>query len=193
MNWLDETKPVYIYREHSRCCYLSPNPNYDPLKPVELESSHNLQYLKCYHHGTKINVYNGEKYINYGDDKHYCISHKRIMVKNYKKEILNKIKEDKLKLKEEEKKKLKEEKQKLKEEKLNLKKDEKQNLKMKKLNDVTLNELIESISEEKNDVITENIGCLQLLKTGPNKDKQCGCKIFNNNMCKRHYNLFQKT
>ena len=31
--------------------------------------------------------------------------------------------------------------------------------------------------------------CKQKLKTGINKDKECGCKIFMDNLCKRHYNL----
>ena len=29
-------------------------------------------------------------------------------------------------------------------------------------------------------------GCVQILKSGPNKGKPCGCKIFTDNMCKRH-------
>ena len=39
-------------------------------------------------------------------------------------------------------------------------------------------------------VITENVVlCTEILKTGPKKGLQCGIKIFQNNLCKRHYNL----
>jgi hypothetical protein len=32
-------------------------------------------------------------------------------------------------------------------------------------------------------------GCIQILKTGLSKGSNCGCKIFKDNLCKRHYNL----
>ena len=31
--------------------------------------------------------------------------------------------------------------------------------------------------------------CIQVIKSGANKGKQCGCDIFKDNICKRHYNL----
>jgi len=31
--------------------------------------------------------------------------------------------------------------------------------------------------------------CIQLLKTGPNKGQQCGCKATQNNLCSRHYKV----
>ncbi len=34
--------------------------------------------------------------------------------------------------------------------------------------------------------IENQIGCFQILKTGPNKGQPCGCKIFTDNFCKRH-------
>jgi hypothetical protein len=48
-----------------------------------------------------------------------------------------------------------------------------------------------------NKLMTENVvlgpsnietqpGCVQILKTGPKKGTPCGCKIFSDNMCKRH-------
>ena len=36
-------------------------------------------------------------------------------------------------------------------------------------------------------------GCLDVLKSGAKKGTTCGCKIFNENLCKRHYNLKNKT
>jgi hypothetical protein len=39
---------------------------------------------------------------------------------------------------------------------------------------------------------TNNLGCIQILKTGQNKGNPCGCKIVTENMCKRHYSLNNK-
>ena len=39
-------------------------------------------------------------------------------------------------------------------------------------------------------VISENIQlCTEILKSGTKKGLQCGGKLFQNNLCKRHYNL----
>ena len=40
--------------------------------------------------------------------------------------------------------------------------------------------------------IENQTGCVQILKTGTNKGKPCGCKIVSENMCKRHYLLNHK-
>lgn len=34
--------------------------------------------------------------------------------------------------------------------------------------------------------------CTQILKTGINKGSECGCIVFNDNLCKRHFNLSSK-
>jgi hypothetical protein len=34
--------------------------------------------------------------------------------------------------------------------------------------------------------------CEEILKTGKNKGEKCSCKVFKNNMCKRHYTIFNK-
>jgi hypothetical protein len=69
---------------------------------------------------------------NFGDEKYYCWSHKKQMIKKYKKEIVEKQKEDakkeKIKIKEEVKKQKEDIKQKMKEDKLKIKEDK---LKMK--------------------------------------------------------------
>ena len=31
--------------------------------------------------------------------------------------------------------------------------------------------------------------CSQVLKTGQNKGEKCGCKVFKDNLCTRHYKL----
>ena len=35
--------------------------------------------------------------------------------------------------------------------------------------------------------------CSQILKTGQNAGKKCECKIFQDNLCKRHYGLSNKS
>jgi hypothetical protein len=101
--------------------------------------------LKCCNIGTQINYFNGE-YIgtNYGDEKHYCYKHKKVITKTYKKEILDKKKED---------------------------------LKLFKL-----------AEKQKKVPVSQNfILCDKILQTGPNKGTPCGCKVFEENKCKRHY------
>ena len=44
-------------------------------------------------------------------------------------------------------------------------------------------------SENKN---KEICGCEQILKSGKRKGEKCNLKIFNNNLCKRHFNMTQK-
>jgi hypothetical protein len=106
--------------------------------------------------GTQINYFNGE-YIgsNYGDEKHYCYKHKKVITKTYKKEILDKKKEDLKLFKLAEKQKKKEEK---------------------------------NATKQNKAPIPENlILCDKILQTGPNKGSPCGCKVFEENKCKRHY------
>jgi hypothetical protein len=133
---------------------------------------------------------------NYGDDKYYCWTHKKLVVSAYKKAKLDKIKQEnkqlKLKEKEELKKTKDEAKQKEKEEKQKMK----ETLKKKKLN------IDENIIIGVSSVATESVGesvesvkegnqillCQEILKSGNNKGSLCGNKIFENNVCKRHLN-----
>jgi hypothetical protein len=151
------------------------------------ESSENKKYLKCYQYGSKIH---GE---NFGDTKNYCYYHKQQIIKTKKKELLKKIKEEKLKLKEEAKQKKKEEKQQLKE----LIKEAKQKIKKikKELKQDKTNENNEENVVLGNIVIDstqEHDLCIQILKTGTSKGTQCCKKVFNEHLCKRHYNLQNK-
>ena len=155
---------------------------------------------------------------NYGDDKHYCWNHKKMILRDYKKKKADKIKQEKqnLKLKEkEELQKVKDEaKQKAKEAKLKEKEEAKSELKKsvqlakqnkktktKVSNDNTIvidltneNVVISCLSEAQNAVtnVVENndqvLICQEILKTGKNKGTQCGNKVFENNLCKRHIN-----
>jgi len=168
----------YLYH---KCEYLYPNPNYNP---NEEESALNTKYLnemKCHMIGSQISVYNSlnpSQPINYGDTKHYCYTHKKIMIKQYKLKQKEKEKEEKKQAKILEKEMKLLEKQNAKHKAKEEKQIAKEAAKALKKNPMSENVVL--------GVSTVQIGCVQILKTGPNKGKQCGCKIFSENMCKRH-------
>jgi len=182
--------PCYKYKH---CDFLTLNPNYCALgiNPVESSeySTANCKYILCNHtYATQINcgIIDGE---NYGDEKYYCLSHKKQMIKQYKKVILDKqkenIKKEKLKIKEEKINKAKEEKLKIKEEKINKAKEEKLKVKEGK---IPIDNVILGLSNINNN----NNLCIELLKSGVKKGEQCNCKIYMDNLCKRHYNYKNK-
>ena len=183
---------------YKTCEFLTDNTSFDPSgnNPVETnpQNSGNCKFFKCFHMGCQINYYNGiTEGNNYGDEKYYCWSHKKQIVKKYKQEIKDKAKdeankakliakEEAKKAKDEEKKKAKDEKQKAKEEKKKTKKpnhnSENVVLGPSIITDLAGIELI--------------IGCKEILKTGPNKGTHCGCIIVSENMCKRHFMMKHK-
>ena len=132
---------------------------------------------------------------NYGDEKHYCWSHKKQVIKKYKQALLVKAKEEikaqKLKVKEEIKQAKEAEKQQAKEEKKHAKEAEKQQAKEAKKkkpaaeNVVLGPAIIGGVSE--NNVI--NDGCIEILKAGAKKGSACGLKIIANSRCRRHDTL----
>jgi len=152
---------------YSKCEFITTNLIFnDQLE----ESSENKKYLICYQYGTKIL---GE---NFGDTKNYCYYHKQQIIKTKKKELLKKIKEEKQQLKEL----IKEAKQKIKKIKkeIEIKQDKTEE------NVVLGNIVIDSTQEHEL--------CIQILKTGTSKGNQCCKKVFNEHLCKRHYNLQNK-
>jgi hypothetical protein len=203
VNFYDSQVVNIQNNNYNVCNYLTPNISYDPSgnNPVEfmVNSNDNGKYYKCLSMGTKIN-YNksGTISTNFGDDKYYCYCHKNIVIKKYKIELSEKIKEEKkqakIKAKEEkinskilekqklieEKQKLKEEKQKAKEELINEVKKGKISKKSSSFVDDVENTVISSI-----DINNKQL-CSVILKTGINKGNACGGKIVNNNLCKRH-------
>ena len=180
---------------YKKCEFLTLNPDFDPSgnNPGETNSNNsgNCKFLKCFHMGTQLNYHYGTTQgENYGDEKHYCWNHKKQVIKKYKQEIKDKAKDEakkaKLIAKEEEKKAKDEAKQKEKEEKQKAK-DEK---KTKKLKPIVENVVLGPITDlTGNEII---IGCVEILKSGPSKGKQCGCKIVSENMCKRHFLMNHK-
>jgi hypothetical protein len=114
------------------------------------------------------------------NNKFYCPLHKCVMIKKI-------MQENKLKVKEEKKKAKEEEKMKKKEEKMKLKLLEKNSKKQK------MNSSDNIVNTDENVIISnEVLGCIQVLKTGLNKGTHCKCKVFKDDMCKRHYGLLHK-
>jgi hypothetical protein len=216
------------YKDNTSCCrykrceFLTPNPNYCAQGINPLESSpyptSNCKFFTC-NQTYALQINNGIVDVeNYGDEKFYCWSHKKKMIKKYKKEILDKqkesIKNEKLKIKdelkkakEEEKQKEKEEKQKAKEElKEKMKEDKNQIKKEKEVKKKYKKETkINSIKKDDNDseniiigpinIIVndgENDLCMEILKSGIKKGLQCSSTKFKDNLCKRHFNLKNK-
>ena len=192
----------------SKCEYLTSNPNFDisgnnPIEQANSNTGLNCKFYKCMHYGSQIGIHQHTQVENYGDTKYYCWTHKKLVIKKYKQEKALKIKleakkvkeEIKLKakeVKEEEKKKQKEEKEKMKEELKKSVMEAKANKKSKKNEDE--NVIIGTIDVLNENIINSNENnkiniCKELLKSGINKGKECGCKIFSDNLCKRHYNL----
>ena len=135
-----------------------------------------MNYQSCGHYnGSQISIYNNEnpsQPITYGDTHYYCYTHKKEMIKQYKLQQKEKEKEEKkqAKILEKEMKLLEKQnaKQKAKEEK----QIAKETAKALKKNPMSENVVLgPSIIENQN-------GCVQILKTGPNKGKPCGCNSY---------------
>ena len=178
----------------SPCEFLTPNVHFDPSASEIIESSHdidaNCKFYKCGHLGSQINSYAGISAMeNFGDEKHYCWSHKKQVIKKYKRDLILKAKEEvkakKMQIKEELKQAKEAEKQKIKEDKQKAK-DEKKKIKTKKpkqeAENVVLGPVVIGGVSESNAVV----GCIEILKAGARKGQSCGGKILEDNLCKRH-------
>ena len=176
----------HSYSCYKPCEYLKPNPEYDPSgnEPIETNKLNkgNCKFHICFSSGTQL----GYGFENYGDEKYYCWSHKKEMIKKYKQDIKIKAKEEankqKLKLKEEAKKAKEEVKLKEKEEKKKIKEESKKS----KQNPSQENVVLGQIDLSGNNV---NVGCVEILKSGQNKGKPCGCKKFLDDLCNRHFKI----
>ena len=163
VNHYDPSVKGYQGYSYKQCEYLSLNPNYDPSGNLQMETNKNntgnVKFFVCYASGSKINIENSE--LN-NDNKCYCYKHKNIVIKAHNKKISEKAKEEAKAKKLLEKQLAKEEKEKAKE--------------LKKKN--------------KNVIIgVETVGCIEILKSGLNKGKPCGCNIIIDNLCNRHFKL----
>lgn len=184
-------KEKQIYKYH-KCQYNCLNPNYDETLPESALNNKYLNNINCIYSGTQISLYNQNnpsQPITFGDTNYYCYSHKKLMIKQYKAQEKEKEKIAKKQAKELEKASIKEAKEKLK----LIQKAEKQKLKeeIKKSNKkIEAENVVLGPSIINNHY--ETVGCIQTLKTGLNKGKICGCKVFSENMCKRHFSLNNK-
>jgi len=199
INYIDPNyKPANASSMHkhflSPCEFLTPNVHFDPSANEIVESSHdinaNCKFYKCGHLGSQINSYAGISPMeNFGDEKHYCWSHKKQVIKKYKRDLILKAKEEvkakKMQIKEELKQLKEAEKQKIKEDKQKAK-DEKKKTKTKKpkqeAENVVLGPVVIGGVSESNVVV----GCIEILKAGARKGHACGGKILEDNLCKRH-------
>lgn len=172
------------------CEFISLNTLYDPSgnNPTDFNSNNtgNCKFIKCFHTGTNLG-YISENYV---DDKHYCWQHKKEMIKKYKKEIKDNQKAQAKKAKDEEKQKAKEEAKKAKEDTKEKAKKEKEEAKKASKNKPII-ETENVVVGENNIVIdlTGNTGCIEILKSGQNKGKPCGCKIILDDLCNRHFKI----
>jgi len=176
VNYIDnnyqEKKSQYLF---NICEFLSENENFNPDLPEDLD---NCKFKKCFCKGTKILNMN---YQQFQDNKNYCFTHKKILFTKYKKQLTDKKKKEKEELKNKQIEEKKQKKQLEKEEKKQVKEQLKKTKPKLKSENVILN------------FSTENgESCNKLLKNGSNKGNQCGCKIYKENLCKRHYNLENK-
>lgn len=185
---LKQTNNNYSNYKGEKCCYLLENNLFNSNEP---ESNNNKKYIECGGwYSTKIMLYNEEnpsEPVTYGDDKCYCYSHKKLMIKHYKQKLKEKEKEEKKQAKLQEKLQIKEAKELAKTEEKAAKKLAKEEAKTLKKNSNNQNIILGP------SIIENQIGvCIQILKTGPNKGNACGCKIVSENLCKRHFLLNHK-
>ena len=184
VNYLNpNVKDKPSYYKYKICEFIESNPNYNEngINPMlnSFNKLDNCKNIKCSsHYASQINIEN----IN--DEKYYCWNHKKLIIKKYKQEQQEKIKEEikikKLKIKEELKISKEQIKTKLKEEKLKIM----QELKINKSKNIIINKDENLIIGES--TILKKETCIQILKCGKRKGLQCGCKVFENNFCKRH-------
>lgn len=191
---LDLPKTLHVNMEYKTkkhcspgsCEYLTENPGFNPLQP---ESDTNVKMIKCirYHCGN-MNYYfdKAKKETVYIGDHHYCYIHRKQIVSEHKKSVKEKFMEAKKKALQEKKEQMKEDKKKLAEEKKAKLKEEKMQAKLNAKMSAKKSDANANVVLGASTVVLENGGCIQILKTGPKKGTQCGCKIFNNNLCKRH-------
>jgi len=197
VNYIDPNYKVHTNHAscYKSCQFLTPNPNFNPngenVSETNLYNNTNCKNIICGHMGSKINFqYGVESGENYGDEKYYCYTHKKQIIKKYKTEIAIKAKEEIKKQKEEAKQAkvlAKEEAKKQKEEAKQMAKQEKQKVKVPKKQSICIENVVLGPT------IIESGTCIQIIKSGVNKGNQCGChQIYQDNVCKRHFNFINK-
>jgi hypothetical protein len=191
INGVNADIPGKEYIPLTLCSYLTPNPTYDPSGNLPLETHKNnvgnVKYFICTMSGSKtVNAYLNQEYAGtpLDTDKCYCYNHKKQLVKEYKKELAVKVKEEAKKVKILEKEALKAAKEKAKKAKIL----EKEAVKTAK---EEAKKAAKAVKEEGSNILleTDNVGCTEIIKSGANKGKPCGCKIFMDSICSRHFKI----
>jgi hypothetical protein len=169
-------------------------PNYSNYKPP------NSIYGNCCYKIDDTYFCNNKYVYNFEDGKTYCYTHTKVMMIKVMKDVDLKKKEEakkaKLKAKEEAKQAKLKEKEEVKQAKLKAKE-------AKKAGKNNVTEIINLLEDEQNEIVGHNeivgqneiVGhneCIEILKSGINKGKLCCKIIFNNNLCKRHFEKLNK-
>jgi len=195
--YYEDLYPSKIHGVNCIIPFLNYYPNYSTYKPpnsfignccFNIESNNN-------YYCPANNVYNFE------DGKTYCYSHSKTMTTKMLKDAELKKKEMAKQAKLKEKEDLKQAKEDLKQAKLKEKEEKKKNKNNKKNTVTTINLLDDqNEKEEQNEIICQVIdltqtdlgGCIEILKYGSNKGNKCCKGIYNNNLCKRHFDKLNK-
>ncbi len=123
----------------------------------------------------------------------YCRYHYRAGLKSYKMSEKKKIMDAKLALKKEKEDKINERKKQL--HYMNAERESKGLTPLKRLNILKkkIENIVEQVQTIQQYVPDDDIGCIAILKSGPNKGKNCRCKkIEANSLCKRHSQKYEK-
>jgi len=145
----------------------------------DVSAADNIVTLSCKKYGYKFAGFEeGDEH----SEKYYCCEHKRVITKQHKQDVRNKLKaakEAEKKLKKDEAIKAKEEAM---EQKKLLKAESKLNDKTKAKSNVKISE---NVYSDENTIVC--VGCQQYLVSGPRKGLQCNLSVFQGDRCKRHY------
>jgi hypothetical protein len=178
VNFLDETVTIYNSPFVGKCEYVTKT---SYTKEI-IDDLSNKQVIQCYSETICHSTYVSKLDCN---NKTYCYSHKKQMIKDIANENKQKAKDEAKLEKQKAKDEAKLEKQKAKDE-AKLEKQNKQNTKKSQTQ-------TQVIAQEENDenyiVSNSSLTCVEILKTGINKGKQCCETTYNEQLCKRHYNL----
>lgn len=154
---------------------------------VYIKSVDNIREMKGYMYKGHFYDYSVKNKCNYKDcDLTTCAYDAKCKIYCCKLHMHEEIRKKKRELKEEMKQQIKEQKIKEKQEKTLLKIATKSSSKKVK------NSVVTQIGEIDTYVPEENTGCVAILKSGINKGKLCGVKIFVDQCCKRHYKKLEE-
>ena len=194
-----------LYGDYIKCQFITDNPAFNPDQPEDPNT--NIKSYPCTCHGTKIVIFGVPNGNEWGDTKSYCGTHKKIMIRSYKKAIIMKAKEEAKKLKDQAKADAKAEakkaKDQAKEEAKKAKAEAKEEAKKAKAEakgisfvnekimctpQTTENLLnnLKIVKQHNENNITSYPKCIAILKSGVNKGSECGCVAPLGVYCKRH-------